>query len=199
MALENTAQRIKREAFELLPAIVAATTQTSEGYTFAAEEIVKRLEKEGFVEGNREIKNSEGFIAVRAVQAAIDFISQNTKKEEVKKGENKMSFEIESGVEIPKTARGGNKAAVYPFESLEVGQSFFVPATEKKPEPWKSLASTVSAAMKKHDVVVEGTKNVRNPKTGEVKTVPKTEHVKVYVLREATKDDVKGARVFRTK
>ena len=110
-----------------------------------------------------------------------------------------MSFEIEKGIPVPKTTRGGARTSAYPFESLEVGDSFFIPASEKHPEPAKSLASTISGATKRFDVLVPGeTKEVRNPKTQEVKTVPKTAHTRVFTLRAGEKDGVVGARVFRT-
>lgn len=110
-----------------------------------------------------------------------------------------MSFEIESGIEVPKTTRGGARTSAYPFDALEVSQSFFIAASEKHPEPEKSLASTVSGATKRYDVLVEGeTKEVRNPKTQEVKTVPKTAHTRIFIIRASEKDGVKGARVFRT-
>ena len=79
-----------------------------------------------------------------------------------KDADGKVDFEIDTGISIPKIKRGGNLAnyrreSKYPFATLgeptrdaagEVVEaaSFHVAATEKTPEPWKSLASTVSAA-----------------------------------------------------
>lgn len=83
-----------------------------------------------------------------------------------KDADGKVDFEIDTGVSIPKIKRGGNLAnyrreSKYPFDTL--GQptldaagtvteaaSFHIAATEKTPEPWKSLASTVSAANKRY-------------------------------------------------
>jgi hypothetical protein len=47
-------------------------------------------------------------------------------------------------------SRGGRNRSVYPFDALAVGQSFHVPASEAKPNPAKSLASTVSSANKRN-------------------------------------------------
>src|SRR5579862_2092398 len=60
------------------------------------------------------------------------------------------SFEIMDGIDLPPAKRGGRGGAgapqKYPFDSMNVGQSFFVPATEKVPHPEKSLGSTLSQA-----------------------------------------------------
>jgi hypothetical protein len=121
------------------------------------------------------------------------------------KGNTNMSFEIESGIAMPVTKRGGKRESAYPFNKLEVGQSFFIPASEKHPEPAKSLASTVSGAAKRYDVPdldengVQKTKNITNPKTQAVReNVPAMKHTRTFKLVAAEKDGVKGARVFRT-
>lgn len=173
-----------------LEEVIAATAAGS--YVYVSEDLYQPLVKAGLVEINLDIVNEAGEVATRAITTQVE--------PEKQKGESKMSFEIESGIPMPaSTRRGGVREAKYPFDKLEVGQSFFVAPSEKHPEPWKSYASTISGATKRYDVVVEGTKEVRNPKTGEVKTVPKTEHTRVFKIVEAEKDGVKGGRVFRTK
>jgi hypothetical protein len=42
--------------------------------------------------------------------------------------------------------RGGGAPKQYPFDTMEVGDSFFVPVSEKHPDPLKTLGSTVSSA-----------------------------------------------------
>lgn len=101
-------------------------------------------------------------------------------------------FAIESNVAVPTTsARASN--AVYPFDLLEVGQSFFVPATEEKPEPHVSLASTVASANKRHAVEIPG--QTRTDRKGNV--VPATYAARKFIVRKDVKDGVTGARVFR--
>lgn len=57
-------------------------------------------------------------------------------------------------------AKGGGAPTQYPFDQLEVGDTFFVPKSDKHPNPEKTLGSTVSSA------------NMRYAeKTGEIKTV----------------------------
>jgi hypothetical protein len=107
----------------------------------------------------------------------------------------KSTFVIEDNIPLPKSKRGGKRESAYPFDALQVGQSFFIPASEKHPEPAKSLASTISGAMKRYDVEVPGeTKEVMNPKTKEKHTVPKTAHTRVFQLRAVEG----GARCWRT-
>lgn len=198
--LENKAQKLKRLSLEALSGIVTGT-RSEVGYAFCDQDKAAWLEKNEYVEVNASIVNGAEQIACRAIQKGFDYIDNQTSQT---KGESKMSFEIETGIEVPKSKRTG-KQSVYPFDALEVGQSFFVPATEKQPEPSKSLASTVAAAMKKYDVAdcdengVQKTKDVRNPKTGEIKTgVPAMKHTRIFKLSYAEKDGVAGARIFRT-
>lgn len=192
-----------------LPVLVEATNAGS--YVFADPFNIAYLIENGLAIQNHEIVNPENAeeFATRATPEGIAFVETNVTKQpapaEIKVEEPKperkvkMSFEIETGIEVPKTTRGGARTSAYPFDKLEVGQSFFIPASEKHPEPAKSLASTISGATKRFDVLVPGeTKEVRNPKTQEVKTVPKTAHTRVFTLRAGEKDGVVGARVFRT-
>ena len=52
-------------------------------------------------------------------------------------------------MEVPKNRRMGGGRSLYPFGQMEVGQNFHVPVTDSKPDPCKSLASTVCAATKR--------------------------------------------------
>jgi hypothetical protein len=75
------------------------------------------------------------------------------------------AFEIITGAALPPSKRGGRGGAPtqYPFDKMEVGQSFFVPVSEKHPDPVKTLGSTVSSANHRY----------AEP-TGEKKTVTRT-------------------------
>lgn len=79
--------------------------------------------------------------------------------------ESQMSFEIIDGLDLGKQRRGGRNGsgAKYPIEKLAVGQSFFVAASEKVPDPLKTLGSAVTAVKMKY-ATQTGT---------EVKTLPK--------------------------
>lgn len=87
---------------------------------------------------------------------------------------NTSGIEIDDGIPVP-TVRRGSNGSRYPFDALAVGQSFHVPVSESKPNPAKSLASTVSAATKR------------------------SEGAKKFIVRAVDQSDPKGpgARVFR--
>ena len=55
-------------------------------------------------------------------------------------------FEIDSDVPMPaKVRRSAPRETIYPFDALEVGQSFHVPATAENENPALRLSSSVSA------------------------------------------------------
>lgn len=160
---------------------------------YSAVKVHKELLAKGLVELNPNQTNEAGEIATRATQAGIDIIKGNeemTEATEVQSNE----IEIESGIEVPKVTGRGRQGSKYPFDSLEVDQSFFVPNSEKLENAAKSLASTVSAANSRYTVPAEdGT--VRVSSKGE--TVPVMVKTRTFVLRAGEKDGVSGARIFR--
>ena len=123
------------------------------------------LVKAGLVEVNTEILDNDGNAAVRLTEKGKAMING---------GESASSTNVEGGAKyavisdavLPASKRkggGGGAPIVYPFDSLEIGQSFFVPVSEKHKDPVKTLGSTVSSA------------NMRYAeKTGETKTVIRT-------------------------
>lgn len=205
----------KLSSFEkkTLAKVVEATNAGS--FVYLCEAAYQPLVDAGLVEINPAMVNEEGEVATRAILANVSETIVEEKVEETinpvieptKTKENtKMSFEIESNIPLPVTKRGGKRESAYPFAALEVNQSFFIPASEKHPEPAKSLASTVSGATKRYDVLVfeaDSTtpkmKEVTNPKTKEKRTVQETAHTRTFKIVADEKDGVKGGRVFRTK
>jgi hypothetical protein len=132
--------------------------------------------------------------------AKTDATDGNT-AEPVTQGSNVMtSFTIETGVEMPAITRAGSRTSVYPFDALEVGQSFFVPATEEMPDPAKSLASTVSSASKRY-ATVDGTRTIhrKNKETGELEPVEVDNYVyeRKFAVRKCDHEGTPGARVWR--
>jgi hypothetical protein len=84
------------------------------------------------------------------------------------------AFTFDSGIDIPAARRGGRSQNAYGFEQMNIGQSFFIPATEDNPNPSKRVASTVSSASKRLDP-------------------------KAFVVRSVDEEGRgKGARVWRT-
>lgn len=61
----------------------------------------------------------------------------------------KPTFVLQQGIPVPSMRRGAHlssKESTYPFDTMGVGDSFHVKCTHRQPEPWKQLASSVSAA-----------------------------------------------------
>lgn len=137
----------------LLGVIIAAMANAEAPYHMATEKEVAGLAKENFVETNAEIRDGDK-IAVRATEAGVaahTAANAAPTSPNATEGNNSMSntFEIEDNIPIP-AGRGGRNANVYPFDALNVGQSFHVPATDERPNPAKSIASTVSSATKRY-------------------------------------------------
>lgn len=145
------------------------------------------LVEAGMVEINPAMTNEAGEIATRATQKGIEEMNQNTET-----GTAATSFAIEDNVPMPTGSGRGRGGNVYPFDALEVGQSFFVPNSEEKPNAAKSLASTVSSATARFAVPSEDGATKTNKK-GE--TVPVMVETRKFVVRSVEG----GARVWRTK
>lgn len=130
-------------------------------------------------------------------------------------------FVIEDYVPTAQARRGGRGNTIYPFDSLNVNQSFHVPATAENPNPAKSLASTVSSATARYAEVIPGefetvtlpvyqtgpdgkkTKDANGNwiKTGEkTETRPKVKKTRIFSVVAVGDEDPKGkgARVLRT-
>ena len=166
------------------------------------------LVEAGLVEINPAMVNEAGEIATRATQKGIESLDSgaivvgnatteaNSETAETGKTEKvKTMFKIENDVPVPVISGRGRGCNVYPFNQLEVGQSFFVANSESKPNAAKSLASTVSSATARYAVPSEDGATKTNKK-GEV--VPVLVKTRKFVVRRAEEDGVKGARVWRT-
>lgn len=166
------------------------------------------LVEAGLVEINPAMVNEAGEIATRATQKGIESLDggaivadnatteANSETAETGKTEKvKSMFKIEESIPVPAISGRGRGGNVYPFNQLEVGQSFFVPNSESKPNAAKSLASTVSSATARYAVPAEDGSTKTNKK-GEV--VPVMVETRKFVVRSVEEDGVKGARVWRT-
>jgi hypothetical protein len=166
------------------------------------------LVEAGLVEINPAMTNEAGEVATRATQAGIESldngatVGNNATSEatsataETGKTEKvKTMFKIEDSIPVPAISGRGRGGNVYPFDQLEVGQSFFVANDESKPNAAKSLASTVSSATARYAVPAEDGSTKTNKK-GEV--VPVMVETRKFVVRSVEENGVKGARVWRT-
>ncbi len=83
---------------------------------------------------------------------------------------NGSKYEVISGAALPPSKRGnkggGGAPVQYPFDQMEIGQSFFVPVSEKHPDPVKTLGSTVSSANMRYATDTGAKKTVTRAKRG---------------------------------
>lgn len=188
--------KLNKKLAEVLQTVVAA------GAAGVAidEATAKKLEVTELVELNPAGADESGLVLTRATQKGIDEL-KGEGEVQAQVAPVRSSVVIAADVPMPASSgRGGRGGEIYPFASLEVGQSFFVPATEARPNPAKSLASTVSSAGNRYAEVVEGQTRVN--RKGEV--VPLTRKMREFAVRPV--DDgaawgfpgVAGAGVWRT-
>ncbi len=185
----------KAPAIDLSAALAAVVAAGPNG-TFAPEDVCKALEAEGLAEYQAEVKDENGFMAVRATAAGVAKATGEVATFTPSAPKVETSFAIESGVSIPAPIGRGRSGSKYPFDLLEVGQSFFVPDSTEQPDAAASLASTVSGATQRF-----ATDHATETKTVKGKTVPKKVYSRKFALRkvEAAKDPsgMNGARVWR--
>ena len=160
------------------------------------------LVEAGLVEINPAMVNEAGEVATRATQAGIESLDSgaivvdnatteaNSETAATGKTEKvKTMFQIENDVPVPAISGRGRGVKVYPFDQLEVGQSFFV-------EGEKAIApSTISAATARYAVPVEDGSTKTN-KAGE--SVPVMVKTRKFLGRKVEENGVKGVRVWRT-
>ena len=175
---------------------------------FVPESVYAPLVEAGLVEINPGMTDDNGYVATRATQKGIESldsaatVADNATSEatsataETGKTEKvKTMFKIVDSIPVPTISGRGRGGNVYPFDRLEVGQSFFVANDESKPNAAKSLASTVSSATARYAVASEDGATKTNKK-GE--TVPVMVETRKFVVRSVEENGVKGARVWRT-
>lgn len=164
--VKNKSQRL--ELIALLTFIVDATKSAGSGFAPKADLDKLAKAEPTFLVLDPNVKDEEGNIKATATQLAIDALAagasaaaSGSKTEATAKPEP-MSFETVYLDELPPINKGGNKGGDYKFETLEAPQpdparpgkfkyaAFFVPVTEARPNPAKTLASTVASANKRH-------------------------------------------------
>lgn len=159
---------------------VVEATLSEKGFTFLTPEAIRNLLSEfpGSIQVDVAHKEPKtGRVAVRAtdkgISAAFGGGSGEQPEEHIAAHETRTRFKLEDNVPIPAPRRGIQAEPRYPFNLLNVGQSFMVPSTPERPNPAKALASTVSSANKR----MQGKKK--------------------FIIRPVEENGVKGARIWR--
>lgn len=118
--------------------------------------------------------------------------SQDTGAAVAKK--SKPNVSISKGVPIPGRTRAPS-AAKYPFDSLEIGDSFFIADDEvANGDAYKTMASTISGTNARYS---EDTGKTRPNRKDASKTVAVRKQLRQFEHRRWTENGVTGARVWR--
>lgn len=206
---KNTGIALDANIVEMLKAIAAASADPAKTLLYVPEALTGPLVAASLIELNAAMRTADGNIAAKITAAGSEYLAKlltpaapTMAPAAVKP---KPTFELEKGIPIPEIKRGGGHIeTIYPFAEMEIGDSFFIPASAEKPEPVKSLASTVASANQRFAVKkvdAEGKPVMRTTRKGN--SVQVLEFTKVFVVRSAEKKigdgTVKGARIFREK
>ena len=147
------------------------------GFAFAPGEIAVVVSSEG----ERMIRDYVGAIVTREIS------------------ENTTAYTIEKGVNIaPIKKNSGKKLIKFPFDLMEVDDSFHVPVSDSYPNPGKTLQTTVSSATSRYSIN-DPSGTTRKNKSGQI--VPVKIKTREFSLRTVGIEDLNGpgARVYRTK
>jgi hypothetical protein len=167
------------------------------GFIYASANEVAPLVAAELVETNAAMTDESGNIATRATTKGIETMDANTATATADAPAApaaapvaatrpaRGSFTIRTEVPVPTIQRGGRGGNVYPFDQLPVNGSFHIAATDAKPNPAKSLASTVSSASKRYE-------DAHKESNGAIPS-------RKFIVRSVGDNDPdgKGARIFR--
>lgn len=162
--------KLKKADISRLLAVVAAAMANPPQFSYLTVAAAKPLADAGLVEMNTTMANpaKADEFASRPTAAGIE----EAKKHQAPAAGSQpqpgatsaatpaaSAFKVVTGVARPTVKRGGGGGNVYPFDTMAAPvpglngpqeASFFVPSTADKPNPAKSLASTVSSATKRY-------------------------------------------------
>lgn len=199
MIYDNVKNLLKRgKLIRLLTAVVAGTASPS-GCAFLTEKDADELSAADttLVAVNKALTDANKKVAVRATAAGIAGVAALPPVAPKAPAGPAPVFAIDKGLPVPEIKRGGGaRAEVYPFDKMEQTDSFFIAATAAKPNPAKSLASTVSSATKRYAKATgeQETVTIR----GKQITRTKMQLTRQFVVRAVDENGIKGARIWRT-
>lgn len=189
---------LKKASIALI-ATIAAAMAADPFYALATEKEAKELTDGGLAEFNPDIRDGDK-IAIRLTDEGLKMAdaSNTDNSNSTDTGSTAtaaIGFAIIGDAKLPGASRGGRNGPVYPFDDLNVGQSFFVPATDDKPEPAKSIASTATSAAKRFAKPVTNADGSAVMEEYTVKGVTKTREKFEYTRKFAVKS-VEAGKVY---
>lgn len=169
--------KLNKKQLGLLAQIMAATA--GGGFMYVSKEDGEPLLAyvPPLIQVNATMIDAEGRVAVRSTDDAKALFPAaapaGNDAGNVAQGTNEVKmtspYAIINGA-VPPIAKRGNKGGgaptQYPFDTMEIGQSFFVPVSDKHKDPSKTLGSTVSAMNIKYSQETGETKVVSRAKRG---------------------------------
>lgn len=183
---------ISKKDRTLLSVIVAAMANEAAPYHMATATELKGLLKAKLVETNPEIKDGDK-LATRATEAGVTEAG-NTPAPAAAPTRELVPIVKADALKLDLSAftKRARSNVGYDFDNMGVGDSFFIAATEARPNPAKSLASTVSAATKKFTGAKDEAGNALPDRVFIVAPFAKDETKGGYTAAEA------GALIVRT-
>lgn len=183
-----------------LAAVIDATK--AGGFLYTPAEFHQPLVESGDVEVNAEmVEDGTGNLATRATAKHLESKDAMTEAK-TPEAAAKPSFVIET-VPMPekKASVSGLRAGrtpIYPFDALEIGQSFFVADKSADKPAFKAMASTVAGANARFTEEIAGQTRV-NRKGATVTATKQLRKFKIFDTERTLEDGTvqKGARVFR--
>lgn len=183
------------------------------GHDFVTQSEGEALVTAGLITINPEIVNTNGGVAAITTDAGKALVAEQSDDSAQANAAAKSKFEIDDNVPLAQKrggGGGGSRESIYPFDALNVGQSFHLPATEAMPKPNRTIASAVSQATAKYAVEVKDANGAvvmeafeRKDKAGNVIETgnrPKMQNTRVFTIRAVGSEDPRGvgARIYRT-
>lgn len=140
-------------------------SKTEPGFMYVARQYFEPLQANGYAEVKNDVDvNEQGELPVAITEGGKAYLleidgpeanaaatAEKQKRERVKPQISAVvDFDINSVVRTRKVGEPGERQSMFDFDSLEVNKAFFIPATEKRPDPAKQYASAVANAKKKY-------------------------------------------------
>ena len=183
--------KAERAEFAKLKAFIEAQDEKA---VFAPLDHVKKFQAEGllFVDETNKDENGNVFVSMFASQLVATPVATAVVAQATASATGTEEFTIETGIEIPVQRVREEGKMQFPFDKMEIGQSFFVKAGYKN-KTGNDLAKLVNGALSsylKHFAVDSG--KVRETKSGKIQSLKL--YTRKYLIR---KDASGGVRVWR--
>lgn len=205
---------LTKSALALLASIASATDATGNGWVVlkapATVGLLSPADGVALIEVNEAMTNDQKEVAARVTDAGRAALAGPATAEtgvadagkEVAPAAPKAvkkTFAIESDIPLVEKTRQP-PAEQYPFDALQVGQSFFVADSDvKSGNAYKTLNSTVNTANDRYSKETGETRpHLRNPaRQVAVKIAERKFELRHFVNTDEEGNEVKGARVYR--